>query len=204
MAADGVADGGGDGAADDGCDATINRTWISSSASALATSPAEFLTGSWMGVKGNGLQRRGGGVDGGTREGARGGASSWGGIGAGGSAGSRGGTYRIDIGVRLCGGELRGVQHRAILHLGASQESNAPLSMCAVRHHLRETTQVSAFSSADQRHHPASMQQAAAVDAMEQAADAHAHALLAAQAAMHAAVEAPAAARAVVAAPVAA
>ena len=38
---------------------------------------------------------------------------------------------------------------------------------------------------------------------MEQAADAHAHAPLAAQAAMHAAVEAPAAARAVVAAPVA-
>ena len=47
------------------------------------------------------------------------------------------------------------------------------------------------------------MQQAAAVDAMEQAADAHSHALLAAQAAVHAAVEAPAAARAVVAAPVA-
>ena len=41
------------------------------------------------------------------------------------------------------------------------------------------------------------MQQAAAVDAMEQAADAHAHALLAAQAAVHAAVEAQAAARAV-------
>jgi hypothetical protein len=35
------------------------------------------------------------------------------------------------------------------------------------------------------------MQQAAAVDAMEQAADAHAHALLAAQAAVHAAVEVP-------------
>ena len=61
----------------------------------------------------------------------------------------------------------------------------------------------SAFSSPDKRQHAASMQQAAAVDAMEQAADAHSHALLAAQAAVHAAVEAPAAARAVVAAPVA-
>jgi hypothetical protein len=62
---------------------------------------------------------------------------------------------------------------------------------------------MSTFSSPDKRQHAASMQQAAAVDAMEQAADAHSHALLAAQAAVHAAVEAPAAARAVVAAPVA-
>ena len=51
--------------------------------------------------------------------------------------------------------------------------------------------------------HAASVQQAAAVDAMEQVADAHAHTLLAAHTAMHAAAEAPAAARAVVAAPVA-
>ena len=145
MTADGVADGGGDGAADDGCDATINRTWISSSASALATSPAEFLTGSWMGVKGNGLQRRGGGVDGGTSEGAGKGASSWDGIGAGGaggSAGSWGGTYRIDVGVRLRGGQLRGVQHRAILRLDASYGSNAPLSMRVVGHHLRQAAHV--------------------------------------------------------------
>ena len=56
---------------------------------------------------------------------------------------------------------------------------------------------MSTFSSPDKRQHAASMQQAAAVDATKQVADAHARAPLAAQAAVHAAVEVPAAARAV-------
>ena len=66
-------------------------------------------------------------------------ASGWGGshhVSIGGVSGS-GGAYRISVLVKLSG-----VEHCAILHLGASRGSNARLSMRSVGRHLRKTAHV--------------------------------------------------------------